>query len=94
MDRVDQILGQHLNDDTFINRIVQLDDSELSDILDEVKDIYQECQAKISESIAKFKDTGIPASPEWFAKCKKVMNIRKKHMLMIEREIKLRHNGK
>ena len=91
MDRVEQLLDARLNDTSFVAQLKSLPSMELRDALDAVMAVCEECEGKISGSISRFRDPGIPADPEWFTKCKKLLNIRKKHTLMIEREIHLRH---
>lgn len=94
MDRIDELVGSRLKDREFIHLLGYMNDTELKDSLAKIESIHDQCLAKVNGSVERFKQTGIPADPAWFDKTKDLVNIRKKHILMIEREIKVRHNGK
>ena len=90
MDRVEYIINGRYSDGEFLDEISDLDDQELDYLLNETKRVLDGAKAKIVGAKKKFIKTGIAADPEWFSKCKAVVNIRKKHILMIEREVSLR----
>tara|TARA_Y100000361_G_C11051344_1_gene285372 strand:- start:120 stop:392 length:273 start_codon:yes stop_codon:yes gene_type:complete len=90
MDRVGEISKGKYSDGEFLYEIRSLDIEDLRELLAEIKHIHDGAQDKLNGAMKKFRETGIAADPEWFSKCKMVTNIRKKHILMIERQISLR----
>ena len=93
MDRVDEIVKGKHSDIVFLSKIQDLEDEDLEYVLEDITEIHAAAKGKITTAVGQFRETGIAADPEWFSKCKTVVNIRKKHILMIEREIRIRERG-
>ena len=86
--RIEEIVESKLSDVEFLDEISELDREELDELLGQVVAIRDEARAELFSAIAEFRETGIPAAPAWFGKCKNLTNIRNKHIMMIERAIR------
>ena len=88
---VSDIVKKKYSDAEFLYVIDKLDNDDVIQLHHEVEDIYEDCCDSLRKAIKEFKDTGIPKDPEWFHKCKRLANIRKRHLMMIQRELKMRN---
>jgi hypothetical protein len=89
MGRVSEIVNSKLTDEQFLGELSELSKDELTELLDKITDIHNECRDEVRTSIKEFRETGIPSDPVWFNKCKKVTTIRSRQMLMVVREIRI-----
>ena len=87
MGRVSQILKAKLTDEEFLKELQGLTLLQLNKLLKGVTKIRDECRGELRTAIGLFRGGGTPAEPEWFSRCKSLTNIRRKHMLMLTREI-------
>lgn len=87
---VGDIVKKKYSDVEFLHVIDKLGNDDVIQLHNRVRDIYEDCCDSLRSAIKEFRDTGIPKDPEWFHRCKRLANIRKRQLMMIQRELNMR----